>query len=324
MPSLIIDTDPGVDDAFAIALGALAPDVDLLAVTTVYGNVSLPATTTNALRLLALCNRHEVPVAAGAARPLVHPQPHLAGYVHGADGLSGQAGSLPRSRRRAVETGAVALLARLLAEADEPVTIAAIGPLTNIALLLAIHPELAGKIERLVVMGGAVTGGNVTAAAEFNIWSDPEAARRVLVEERVPVTLVPMDLTYRCAVDTAWLSRLDGSGPVGKALHALTPTYLQHYRKALGWDGIVLHDAVAVAEALWPGLLRTETMRVEVECAFGPSRGATVLDRRRQRLRDTTPADTSSPDESPRPIQVALDADIDALLPRILTTLRSR
>ncbi|MEC3981830.1 nucleoside hydrolase [Amycolatopsis sp. H20-H5] len=301
---LIIDTDPGVDDAFAIALAALSTDVDLLGVTTVFGNVPLAATTINARRLLQLCDRPDVPVAAGASRPLVYPNPYSAEYVHGVDGLSGRSEALPEPARPLDERDAVSLLYSLLKAADEPVTIAPIGPLTNIALLLAAHPGVREKIGRIVIMGGALDHGNMTAAAEFNIWSDPEAARRVLVEEDVPVVLVPMDLTYRCAVDTAWLAELAASGPLGTMLESLTPDYLAHYRKALGWEGIVLHDAVAVAEAIRPGLLRTESFPIDVDCGLGPARGATLVDRRRRREPGTQPV---------RTIEIAVDTDVDAL-----------
>ncbi|MEU0515747.1 nucleoside hydrolase [Amycolatopsis sp. NPDC006125] len=317
MPTpLIIDTDPGVDDAFAIALAALSEDVELLGVTTVFGNVPLEATTLNARRVLALCGRADVPVAAGAARPLVHEQLQRASHVHGSDGLSGRSAALPEPDRALEPGGAVSLLVSLLEAAAEPVTIAPIGPLTNIALLLAAHPEVREKIARIVVMGGGLAGGNTTGAAEFNIWSDPEAARRVLVEEPVPCVLVPMDLTYRCAVDSAWLGKLAASGPIGAALEALTPDYLAHYRKALGWDGIVLHDAVAVAEAIRPGILRTESYPIDVECSMGPARGATLVDRRRQALR----ADAEG-DVAPGRVEVAVDTDLDGLRGFILERL---
>ncbi|MFJ8814093.1 nucleoside hydrolase [Amycolatopsis thermoflava] len=317
MPTpLIIDTDPGVDDAFAIALAALSEDVELLGVTTVFGNVPLEATTLNARRVLALCGRADVPVAAGAARPLVHAQLQRASHVHGSDGLSGRSAALPEPARALEPGGAVSLLVSLLEAAAEPVTIAPIGPLTNIALLLAAHPEVREKIARIVVMGGGLAGGNTTGAAEFNIWSDPEAARRVLVEEPVPCVLVPMDLTYRCAVDSTWLGKLAASGPIGTALEALTPDYLAHYRKALGWDGIVLHDAVAVAEAIRPGILKTESYPIEVECSLGPARGATLVDRRRQALR----ADAEG-DVAPGRVEVAVDTDLEGLRGFILERL---
>jgi pyrimidine-specific ribonucleoside hydrolase len=310
MTPLIIDTDPGVDDAFALALACASPDVELIGVTTVFGNVGLALTTRNALRVLALHGREDVPVAAGAERPLVFPHPHRARYVHGEDGLSGRADSLPERATGLAGVDAVSLLASLLAAAPEPVTLVPIGPLTNIALLLAAHPSVHSKIARIVVMGGALAGGNVTAAAEFNIWSDPEAARRVLVEETLPVTLVPLDLTVRCAVDAAWLDALAATGPRGAALVSLADTYRVHYAQSLGHDGIVVHDAVAVAEAIKPGLLRTVPMPVDVECGLGPARGMVVADQRVGRDHGEV-----------RMIDVAVSADFDAVRQFLLSRL---
>ena len=151
---------------------------------------------------------------------------------------------------------------------------------------------------------------------EFNVWSDPEAARRVLVEEDVPCVLVPMDLTHRCAVDTGWLARLAASGPIGAALDSLTPAYRATYRKTLGREGIVLHDAVAVAEAINPGILRTEPFPIDVECSLGPSRGSTVVDRR--------PADAAADAEEPvsqGKVDVAVDTDYARLREFVLARL---
>lgn len=307
MTALIIDTDPGIDDAYAIALACASPEVDLLGVTTVFGNVGLAMTTRNALRVLALYGREDVPVAAGADRPLAFPHPHRARYVHGEDGLSGLSDTLPDRATGLAGVDAVTLMASLLDGASEPVTIVPIGPLTNIALLLAVHPSLSAKIERLVIMGGAVAGGNVTAAAEFNIWSDPEAARRVLVEEEVPAVLVPLDLTHRCAIDTTWLDSLAASGPRGQKLVDLTAVYREHYRTTLGRDGTVLHDAVAMAEAINPGLLTTTPLPLDVECGQGPGRGMVVADRRSRAAREARGHTTG------RTVDVALEADLDAV-----------
>ena len=316
MPALIIDTDPGVDDAFAIALAALDPHVELLGVTTVYGNVPVEATTRNAQRILALCGAGGVPVAKGAERPLVHPHPHRARYAHGTDGLSGRSDVLPEPLSPIAGIGAVELMVSLLRQADEPVVLAPIGPLTNIALLLAAYPEIKPQIDRIVIMGGAVDGGNVTARAEFNLWSDPEAARRVLTEPGVRCVLVPMDLTYQCAVDVPWLDELAASGPIGAALRELTTDYLDHYTKALGRPAVVMHDAIAVAEAIWPGTLRTKAFPLDIECGFGPARGALITDRRRRELiAETAPTDTE-------PVAVALDiaseSGFDGLRRRLL------
>jgi pyrimidine-specific ribonucleoside hydrolase len=313
--ALIIDTDPGIDDAYAIALACASPEVDLLGVTTVFGNVGLAMTTRNALRVLALYGRDDVPVAAGADRPLVFPHAHRARYVHGEDGLSGRSDSLPERAVGLAGTDAVSLMASLLDGASAPVTIVPIGPLTNIALLLAVHPSLASKIERLVIMGGSIAGGNVTAAAEFNVWSDPEAARRVLVEEEVPTVLVPTDLTVRCAVETDWLDRLAASGPRGRVLVELAGSYREHYRKSIGRDRTVLHDAVAMAEAICPGILETTPLPLEVECSHGPTRGMVVADRR------TAAARSVSGERNGRNVDVALDADLDAVREFLLARL---
>lgn len=307
MIPLVIDTDPGVDDAVALLLAAGSPEVRLDAVTTVFGNVDLDTTTRNAQRLLALAGRADVPVGVGADRPLVHPQPYRAAEWHGEDGLGGFAHTLPDAAAPVDDRTAVELLADVLRAAAEPVTIAAIGPLTNVALLLAVHPGLASRIGRLVVMGGSLSGGNTTAAGEFNIWSDPEAARRVLVEEAVPTTLVPLDLTTRLWVGGEWLDRLAAGGTAAATLARVIEHYRAKYHAYSGIDGVALHDAVAVLEAAVPGTLRTTPMPIEVLCDAGPGRGLTLADRRRT--------------ATGRVVDVALDADLDAVKETILARL---
>jgi pyrimidine-specific ribonucleoside hydrolase len=305
---LIVDTDPGVDDAVALLVAMGSPEARLTAVTTVFGNVGLDTTTVNAQRLLALGGRADVPLGIGADRPLVHPQPYRAAEWHGADGLGGLADTLPPPAAPPDGRGAVELMAQVLRSADSPVTIAAIGPLTNVALLLAVHPPLASKIGRLVIMGGALAGGNTTAAAEFNVWSDPEAARRVLVEEQLPTILVPLDLTHRTWVDGGWLDALARSGERGAVLARVLEHYRGRWREAHGQDGVVLHDAVAVLEAVVPGMLRTTPLPLEVVCDHGPARGCVIADRRGPAVG--------------RLVDVALDADLDAVRAEILARLR--
>ena len=293
---MIIDTDPGVDDAVALMLAAAGPEVRLLAVTTVFGNVGVEITTANALRLRALAGLDRLPVALGAARPLVYPRDERTDSWHGRDGLGGHAHLLPEPTGSIHASGAVALLAELLHAAATPVTLVAIGPLTNIALLLAAHPEIKPRIDRIVIMGGHLGGPE----AEFNVRSDPEAARRVLVEEDVPVTLVPLDLTLRTAIDGAWLTELAAAGPRCATLAAI----VAHCRKVTGRDAIALHDPLAVLEAAAPGTLRTTSMPLEVACDQGPVRGAVV---------------TGS---GPRAVQVALDADLPSIIATILHRLQ--
>jgi pyrimidine-specific ribonucleoside hydrolase len=302
---IVIDTDPGVDDAVAIMLALASPEVEVKAVTTVFGNVALEATTANAGRLLALCARSDVPVAAGAARPLVHPQRERAEQWHGGDGLGGRAAALPAPAAAPDPRTAVEVLADVLRTSDRPVTLVPIGPLTNIALLLAVHPGLAPRIGRIVWMGGALGAGNTSGVAEFNAHCDPEAAHRVLTQADVPVTMVPLDLTLRCPASPEWIDALAAAGPRCRALAEVITQYRAAFRAHYGVDAVAVHDAVAVLEAVLPGTLRTTAMPLAVACDLGPARGATVGMR-----------GGSGPQ-----VQVALDADTDEVLAGILERL---
>ncbi|MBP2476885.1 pyrimidine-specific ribonucleoside hydrolase [Crossiella equi] len=304
---LILDTDPGIDDAFAFLFAARSPELSLRAVTTVFGNVGPELTSQNALRLLTMLDRTDVPVGVGAARPLVHAVPHRAEQWHGTDGLGGQSVLLPEASTRVDGRGAVALMADVLRAAETPVTIVAIGPLTNVALLLAAHPELHGRIGRVSVMGGGFSGGNTTASAEFNIWSDPEAAHRVLSGGEVPVSLVPIDLSLRCAVDGAWLAELAEAGGPARTLAAVAQHYRRTYLEYYGIDQVALHDVLAVLEAARPGMLVRTPLPVEVDCGHGPGRGATFANR--------------LPGATGRPVDVLLDADVEEVSRFVLARL---
>ncbi|MGY1601914.1 nucleoside hydrolase [Geodermatophilus sp. SYSU D00815] len=279
MPTpLVIDTDPGIDDALAILLALASPEVDLRLVTTVHGNVELARTTENALRVLHLAGRSDVPVAAGAAASLVHPQAERAGHVHGTAGLGGV--ELPPSPAAVDPRPAVVALADLLLSSSEPVTVAAIGPLTNIALLLGVFPEAARRIGRLVVMGGSASfGGNVTAAAEFNVWADPEAAQAVF-GAGLPTTMVGLDVTVPTVLTEEGIARFAGAGPVGAQAAAILRHYLDHARGSYGTSGVVVHDALALTEAIVPGTLGTVRRSVVVDTTLGAGRGQTLVDRR--------------------------------------------
>jgi pyrimidine-specific ribonucleoside hydrolase len=296
----IIDTDPGVDDAVALMLAAASPELQLLAVTTVFGNAGVEVTTTNALRLRALAGLGDLPVAAGAARPLVYPRDQRTDSWHGSDGLGGRADLLPEPVGPVHQHGAVTLMADLLHAAAAPVTLVAIGPLTNIALLLATHPRVKPRIDRIVIMGGRLSG----LPAESNIHSDPEAARRVLVEEDVPTTLVPLDLTLRATVGGTWLAELAAAGPRCATLAGV----IEDCQKTSGRDAVALHDPLAVLEAAVAGTLRTTSMPLEVVCDHGPTRGAVMA------------ADGHGTDG--RAVQVALDANLPSINAMILDRLR--
>jgi pyrimidine-specific ribonucleoside hydrolase len=303
---LIIDTDPGVDDAFALILALRSPEVEVLAVTTTFGNVSLGKTFANARRVLALAGRTDVPVAAGAARPLVHAQAELASDWHGEDGLGLRSCAFPEPGRAAPDK-AIGLMADVLRSSPEPVTIVSLGPMTNTAVLLTAHPELIPRIARIVAMGGSLGTGNTRGAGEFNIYADPEAAQRVLTEPAIPVTLVPLDLTMNCLADGAWLDALTAAGPRCATLASTVTLYRKMFHERYGIDAVALHDTLAVLEAVAPGTLRTTPLPVNVACNLGPARGMTEADRH--------------PDAPGPPVHLALDADIPAVLSETLRRL---
>jgi pyrimidine-specific ribonucleoside hydrolase len=267
---VVIDCDPGIDDAITLALAANSPELELVAVTTVAGNAPLELTTTNALALLHLLGRDDVPVSAGASRGLVHVKPEHAA-VHGVGGLGGVV--LPQSRRGAAPEHAVELLAARLRDAPPgSLSILAIGPLTNIALLVALHPDLIPRIDRVVVMGASTGPGNVTPAAEYNTWADPEAARRVLTDPSLELCVVQLQVTRRATLDAAARHELRAGSALGASLSAMIDGYADD---ALGERA--LHDVAALAAILDPGLIATRPARIEVITDFGPRRGETII-----------------------------------------------
>jgi inosine-uridine nucleoside N-ribohydrolase len=271
---ILIDCDPGHDDAIALLLALASPELELLGVTTVSGNQTLEKTTVNALKVLELAGRGDVDVAAGADRPLLRER-FVAAYVHGESGLDGP--DLPEPSREPVSAHAVDFLAERILGSDRPVTLIPVGPLTNVALFLARHPEAAAELERIVLMGGAIAEGNVTPAAEFNIWADPEAAARVF-ESGIDVTMIGLDVTHKALVGPAEVERLRTSGRIGGIVAELLDFYGEYHRVTYGWDGSPIHDAVAVAHVARPGLLETLRRHVAVDTQSELCRGRTVVD----------------------------------------------
>jgi inosine-uridine nucleoside N-ribohydrolase len=271
---ILIDCDPGHDDAIALLLALASPEVDLLGITTVAGNQTLEKTTANALKILEFVGRTGVPVAAGARRPLVR-EPYVADYVHGETGMDGP--DLPAPRTAPVSEHAVDFLAAKLTASPEPVTVIPVGPLTNVGLLLARYPEAAARIDRIVLMGGAIAEGNVTPAAEFNIWADPEAASRVFTSG-IDVTMIGLDVTHKALFRPADSERLAATGRVGRLVAELFGFYQQFHSEQYGWDGSPVHDAVAVAHVVRPGIVHTADRGVVVDCGGELSRGRTYVD----------------------------------------------
>jgi inosine-uridine nucleoside N-ribohydrolase len=277
MPTpVIIDCDPGHDDAMALLLALASPELEISAVTAVAGNQTLDKVTANAIRVLDVVNAQHIPVAAGADRALIHPS-RVASEVHGETGLDGP--DLPPPSRAPEPIHAVELIARTLRA--RPHTLIAVGPLTNVALLLALHPELTDRIERIVVMGGAIGQGNVTPSAEFNIWCDPEAAHRVL-ESGIDVTMVGLDVTHRAMLSAARADALRDTGYAGSVVADLHKFYRRFHTEVYGHDDTPVHDALAVAHVIKPDVITTERLPTEIDVTHGPCRGRTVVDRLRR------------------------------------------
>ena len=272
---LIIDTDPGVDDAIAILMLLGHPSVDPLAITAVGGNVGLQNTVRNALCLVELANRADVPVCAGAASPLIAPL-HTAEDVHGASGLAHVL--LPEPATRPTEEDASDLIWRLAHEQPGEVTVLALGPLTNIAKAFLRYPELPKLLRELIIMGGAILGGNATLQAEFNIFVDPEAAR-IVFRSGVKLSMVPLDV---CSKTTLSLSDCDTIEAVGSNA-ALVAGQLVRYIYNLATTrfhhaGAPVYDAIAAALLLKPSLFTLEQFNVEIELRGVHTRGRTVVD----------------------------------------------
>ncbi|MGN6271554.1 MAG: nucleoside hydrolase [Protaetiibacter sp.] len=273
---VILDVDTGVDDALALLFAAAHPELDLIGVSCVAGNARVERVVDNTLRVLALAGAADVPVAAGAHRPLIEPA-RDASHVHGADGLAGV--ELPSAERVAEPDGAVAFLRRRILEHPEPVTLVALAPQTNLALLLRTHREVAANIARIVFMGGSASVGNATALAEFNVWHDPEAASIVL-GSGVPLFMYGLDVFNRVSVPRPTTEALAASAEL---LPSVVGRLLDHRIAALdgtrgdylGWIG----DAGAVCSIVDPDAFRVSRLPVRVELA-GYGRGQTVVDRR--------------------------------------------
>jgi pyrimidine-specific ribonucleoside hydrolase len=273
---IILDCDPGHDDALAIALAVARPELDVLAITTVAGNAPLDRTTRNAQRILTLLDRTEIPVAAGADRPLVR-DPWVPVEVHGPSGLDGA--DLPEPTVAIATPTAFELAADLLRRADGPVTLVATGPLTNIAVLLRAAPALRGRIAEIALMGGSLGEGNTTPSAEFNVWADPEAAA-IVFGAGIPIRMAGLDVTHQALVLPPDIDRLEALGTrPGRVFADLMRFFGAHHRDRYGWDGPPIHDAVAVAWLVAPELITAESMRVDVEVTGTVTRGRTVADR---------------------------------------------
>jgi pyrimidine-specific ribonucleoside hydrolase len=288
---VIIDTDPGHDDAIALMLAMASDRLDIRGITIVAGNNTIGNTTGNALRILEHFGK-EINVYKGAEKPMVQVL-DIPKDFHGKTGMDGT--SLPEAKGKAETTGAAAYMEEELRSSEERVTLIALGPLTNVATLLVSAPELKDRIRSICLMGGATIGGNRTPAAEFNIWQDPEAAH-IVFTSGIPLTMCGLDVTLRSSLKEEDIQRI---GKLTNRAGKLVTELLTFYGKAVagrGNEGIAVHDAVAVAKVLKPELFQSEMYHVAIDMDGKYTRGCTVTD-----LMDVT--------GNPKNVEVVMDVD---------------
>ena len=273
---IILDCDPGHDDAIAMVLALASPELDVKAITASAGNQTPDKTLRNVLRMLTLLGRQDIPVAGGARKPLMR-ELIIAENVHGESGLDGPA--LPEPDFTPQACTAVELMAKTLRESPQPVTIVATGPQTNVALLLNSHPELHDKIARIVLMGGAMVLGNWQPAAEFNIYVDPEAAE-IVFQSGIPVVMAGLDVTHRAQIHGLDIERFRQVGnPVATIVAELLDFFMEYHKDAKwGFTGAPLHDPCTIAWLLKPEMFTTVERWVGVETQGKYTQGMTVVD----------------------------------------------
>lgn len=273
---IILDCDPGHDDAIALVLALASPELEVKAVTSSAGNQTPEKTLRNVLRMLTLLKRSDIPVAGGAVKPLMRDL-IIADNVHGETGLDGPA--LPEPGFAPQNCTAVELMAKVLRESPEPVTLVATGPQTNVALLLNSHPELHAKIARIVIMGGAMGLGNWTPAAEFNIYVDPEAAE-IVFQSGIPVVMAGLDVTHRAQIMADDIERFRAiNNPVARTVAELLDFFMEYHKtEKWGFQGAPLHDPCTIAWLLKPEIFTTARRWVGVETQGKYTQGMTVVD----------------------------------------------
>jgi purine nucleosidase len=276
---VILDTDPGVDDSMALFFVLRSPELQLDAVTTVFGNVDIDQTTRNALIVLDVADRSEVPVFRGADRPLLRTRQQGGAAVHGDNGLGGA--ELPAPSRSAdAARAADVIVDRIMASPGE-ITLIAVGPLTNVALATRLEPRIVENIHQLIIMGGAATvPGNASAVAEANIHNDPEAAQ-IVFEAGFPLTMVGLDVTLQAIITPEEIDVIRAKGgAVGGFIQAISARYGDQYARRSGRMGFPMHDSAAVLYAIDPGYFQTERWHVQIETQSDRAAGMVIADRR--------------------------------------------
>jgi inosine-uridine nucleoside N-ribohydrolase len=322
---IILDTDPGVDDAIAFFLALRSPELQVEAVTPVSGNVPLSLTLPNALCLLEIAGRSDIPVAAGAANPFIR-RLVTAKYAHGNNGLGGV--DFPEPKTKPVAETATELICRLVRANPGQISIVAIGPLTNVATVLKSDSTIAPLIKSIVIMGGSLSGGNVTPAAEFNIYVDPEAAR-IVFDAGIPLTMVGLDVTRKVVIHDEQVRALEAAqNPVSQAAGKILRANFNRLSKSGGAAGFAMHDPLTVAQLIDPTVVTLKDYFVEVETSGEITAGETV-GYTRGPIRRSPPLDTGLPTVETPEIEfkpnckVAVDVDPDKFFRLLLARLTS-
>lgn len=271
---VIMDCDPGHDDAIAIILAAAQPELEILAITTVSGNAEIEKTTQNALQICDLISLNDVVVSKGASEPLVRLRENAPG-IHGESGLDGP--KFPEPSRSWSEEHGVDTIIRLVKESTEPVTLLPTGPLTNIALALTKAPEIKSNIDEIVLMGGG-TIGNWTPTAEFNIWADPEAAKKVF-DSGIPTVVMGLDITHQALATKEVIDEVNKiENHVAKIVGELLVFFASTYKEMFDFDGAPVHDVLTVAYCVAPELFKTKDVNIVVETKGEYTAGTTLVD----------------------------------------------
>lgn len=272
---VLIDCDPGHDDMVAIMLALASPEIELLGVSTVAGNQTGDKTYSNALRTLTLLGRRDIPVTKGAQRPLLR-ELTIAPMIHGVSGLDGA--DLPEPGFEGDSRHSVDFIIQTIMGSREPITLVATGPLTNLALALLKEPGLTRAVSRIVLMGGAVHDSNISPAAEFNIFVDPEAAK-IVFGCGAPIVMVGLDVTNKSKLSFADIDEMESwKGRVSRVVAPLLRFFANTNKEVFGIDGAPVHDALAVAHLVRPEVITTRRMNVEIETVGELTRGRTVAD----------------------------------------------
>lgn len=308
MTKIILDCDPGHDDALAMMMAVTSPKIELAAVTTSAGNQTPEKTLNNAMRMLTLMHRQDIPVAGGNRTPLVNKL-ETAGSVHGKSGLDGA--DLPDPDFEPQTMTAIELMAKTVRESAEKITLVVTGPMTNAALFLRVYPDLIDRIERIVYMGGAMGLGNWTPSVEFNIYVDPEAAK-IVMNAGIPLVMAPLNVTHKAQIMKEEIDSISAiKNPVAHAFEGLLNFFeIYHENPKWGFKGAPLHDPCTIAWLIDPDMFKSELMNVDVETQGELVKGETVCD-----YYELT--------GKPKNTEVLLDIDREAFIKLIMDSLKT-